>query len=75
MDCKLDARQSSRIEFTWHGFDEGDAMSGRGRAEIVGDEMQGHLYIHLGDDSAFRAVRPELPRASRHASAGQPEPR
>jgi hypothetical protein len=32
-------------------------MTGRGNAEIVGDELHGHLYIHLGDDSAFRAVR------------------
>lgn len=58
MDCKFDAQQSRRIRFTWHGFDEGDEMTGRGHAEIVGDELQGHLYIHLGDDSAFRAVRP-----------------
>ncbi|CAM4062913.1 hypothetical protein [Roseateles saccharophilus] len=57
-DCKLDAQQSKRIQFTWHGFDEGDEMTGRGHAEIVGDELQSHLYIHLGDDSAFCAVRP-----------------
>jgi len=54
MDCR---RQGQRIEFTWDGFDEGDEMTGRGHAEIVGDELHGHLYIHLGDDSAFRAVR------------------
>ena len=59
MDCKLNTRQCQRIEFTWHGFDEGDEMTGRGHAEIVGDELQGHLCIHLCDDSAFRAVRPE----------------
>ncbi|UUZ67084.1 hypothetical protein LP416_19420 [Polaromonas sp. P2-4] len=57
MDCKIDKRQGLRIEFTWHGFDEGDELTGRGHAEIVGGELQGHLYIHLGDDSAFRAVR------------------
>lgn len=49
-------RQSQRIEFTWHGFDEEDELTGRGHAEIVGGELQGHLYIHLGDESAFRAV-------------------
>jgi hypothetical protein len=57
MDCKLDEPQSQRIEFTWHGFDEGDELAGRGYAVIVKDELHGHLYIHLGDDSAFRAVR------------------
>lgn len=59
MDLRLDTRQSRRIEFTWQGFDEGDEITGRGHAEVVGDELQGHLYIHLGDDSAFRAVRPK----------------
>ena len=57
MDCRIDDRQDRRIEFTWHGFDEGTELTGRGNAEIVGSELHGHLYIHLGDDSAFRAVR------------------
>jgi hypothetical protein len=59
MDCKIDERQGQpqRVEFTWHGFDEGDELAGRGHALIVKDELHGHLYIHLGDDSAFRAVR------------------
>lgn len=57
MDCKLEERQSQRVEFTWHGFDEGDELAGRGHAEIVKDELHGHLYIHMGDDSAFLAVR------------------
>lgn len=58
MDCRLDAQENGRIQFTWHGFDEGDEITGRGHAEIVGDALHGHLYIHLGDDSAFLAVRP-----------------
>lgn len=57
MDCRTDRRQDQRIEFTWDGFDEGDELAGRGHAEIVDGELRGHLYIHLGDDSAFRAVR------------------
>lgn len=68
MDLRLDTRQSGRIEFTWHGFDEGDEITGRGHAEVVGDELRGHLYIHLGDDSAFRAVRPKT-------AARKPTPR
>jgi hypothetical protein len=56
-DCRLADPSGQRIEFTWHGFDEGDELTGRGHAEIVDGELQGHLYIHLGDDSAFRAAR------------------
>ena len=57
MDCKLDNRQNSRVEFTWHGFDEGTEHTGRGHARIVGEKLQGHLNFHLGDNSEFRAVR------------------
>lgn len=57
MDCRVDKQREQRIEFTWHGFDEGDELTGRGHAEIVDGDLQGRLYIHLGDDSAFRAVR------------------
>ena len=55
-DCKV-AEQAQRIDFTWRGFDEGTEHTGRGHARIVAGELQGHLYFHLGDDSAFRAVR------------------
>lgn len=66
MDCRLDGLQGRRIEFTWHGFDEGDELNGRGHAEVVDGELHGHIYIHLGDDSAFRAIRQEArPRAAR----------
>lgn len=47
----------NRAEFTWSGFDECDETSGRGVAEIARNELHGHLYIHLGDDSAFRTVK------------------
>ena len=59
MEYELGTQPNRRIEFIWHGFDEGDELAGRGHAEIENGELQGHLYIHLGDDSAFRAVRPE----------------
>lgn len=58
MDCRADTRQSHRVDFTWHGFDEGDELTGRGHAELVAGELRGHIYVHLGDDSAFRAVKP-----------------
>lgn len=57
MDCRINKRHEQRIEFTWQGFDEGTELSGRGHAEIVDGELRGHLFVHLGDDSAFRAVR------------------
>lgn len=57
MDCVLDRRNRQRVDFTWHGFDEGDELKGCGHAEIVGGELRGHIHFHLGDDSAFRAAR------------------
>ena len=45
-------------EFSWEGFDEGDPASGRGWVVIEGDgSLRGHIFFHLGDDSAFRAKR------------------
>jgi hypothetical protein len=58
MDYRVNA---NRVEFTWSGFDEDDEMSGRGFAEIENDELNGHLYIHMGDDSAFRAIGKKSP--------------
>jgi hypothetical protein len=59
-DCRIEGRQNPRIDFTWHGFDEDDELTGRGHAEIVDGELHGHLYFHIGDDSAFRATRGEF---------------
>jgi len=58
----LDARVSSldgvvRVEFSWSGYDENVPVSGRGWLEVTDDQAQGHIFIHLGDDSAFTAVR------------------
>lgn len=57
MDCRIDRRLDPRIEFSWQGFAEGDELAGRGHAEIVDGELHGHMFIHQGDDSAFRAIR------------------
>lgn len=46
-----------RIEFSWSGVDENDPVSGRGWLEVTDDKAQGRIFIHLGDDSAFTAVR------------------
>lgn len=58
----IDARASgtgdvARAEFSWSGFDETDPISGRGWMEATGDQAQGRIFIHQGDDSAFTAVR------------------
>lgn len=58
----FDARVSladdvARVEFSWSGFDENDPMSGRGWMQVTGDLAEGRFFIHLGDDSAFTAVR------------------
>lgn len=53
-DFRIDGK---RVEFTWNGIDENDEVNGHGFAEIGHGELVGHIYIHLGDDSAFRAIK------------------
>jgi hypothetical protein len=36
---------------------ENDPVSGRGWLDVTDDQAQGRIFIHLGDDSAFTAVR------------------
>jgi hypothetical protein len=59
LDCRdadLDGRPG--VEFSWQGSDEGDDVSGRGWAALNPDgKLEGHIYFHLGDDSAFCAER------------------
>jgi hypothetical protein len=60
---ELDYRDADRDgrpggEFSWQGSDEGDDVGGRGWAALGPDgTLEGHIYCHLGDDSAFRAER------------------
>jgi hypothetical protein len=57
LDCR-DADRDGRpgVEFSWQGSDEGDEVSGRGWAALNADgTLEGHIYFHLGSDSAFRA--------------------
>lgn len=50
------------IEFSWVGFDEGDEESGRGWAVLDSEnQMTGHIFIHGGDDSGFKAKRTTPP--------------
>ncbi len=46
------------ISFTWAGFDEGDEITGAGRAELDGTgNLRVELSFHLGDDAVLKARR------------------
>lgn len=72
MDVRPTAKEEQGgVEFSWEGDDESDPTSGRGWATLAADgSLVGRIFIHLGDDSAFRAVRePDVkrsPRSPRH---------
>jgi hypothetical protein len=58
IDWRISEVDRFDVEFTWDGNDEGDHVTGRGWATLEDDGvLRGHLYFHLGDDSAFRAER------------------
>jgi hypothetical protein len=58
MDCRVEtAGEKDRLEFSWEGQEELDPASGRGWAVIENGELRGRIFIHLGDDSMFRARR------------------
>ncbi|MDX9895539.1 hypothetical protein [Desulfofustis limnaeus] len=46
-----------RFDFSWSGQDENDPACGRGWAVIENDELTGRIYLHLADDSTFRAIK------------------
>lgn len=58
MDCRTpEGDGHTRVEFSWDGDDEGDQVNGRGWVILADDgTLEGHLFIHMGDDSGFRAV-------------------
>jgi hypothetical protein len=58
VDCRLESINGvERLEFYFMGSDEGDEVCGRGWAEVTDRNMKGKIYFHLGDDSAFTAVK------------------
>jgi hypothetical protein len=74
IDYRVEQRDDvSVLEFSWSGFDEMDATSGRAWARIDGDTMRGKLFIHQGDESTFVARRErEVPRVSAPKAPGSP---
>lgn len=58
LDGKLESKQaSSRLAFSWSGFDENDPVDGRGWLKAVGGQAEGRIFIHLGDESGFKVER------------------
>ena len=58
VDYRVGTRNGAdSVEFTWRGHEEGDDIAGRGWAILEDDRLRGHLFIHHGDESSFRAVR------------------
>jgi hypothetical protein len=58
LDGKIESSgATSRLAFSWSGFDENDPVSGRGWFRIAGDQAEGRIFIHLGDESGFTAER------------------
>jgi hypothetical protein len=47
----------ARVEFSWSGEDDDNPVCGRGWMDVTGDNTQGRIFIHSGDDSAFTATR------------------
>jgi hypothetical protein len=66
LDCRVETGpRGPRIEFSWEGQDETDPACGRGWAEIEKDELKGRIFIHMGDDSAFRARKARKGKSSK----------
>ena len=58
MDCRVEKTDGHAIlGFSWEGSDECDPASGRGWIRVAGKRMEGHIFFHLGDDSAFTAEK------------------
>ena len=58
IDCRLEPYgESARLGFSFEGNDEGDPVSGRGWVLADGEEMTGHIFFHLGDNSEIKAKR------------------
>ena len=48
---------ADHVAFTFAGFDELTETSGRGWTKIQGNQMEGKIYFHMGDESGFKAEK------------------
>jgi len=72
IDYRIGQRDGAAcVEFSWAGYDESEPASGRGWARIDSGVMNGTLFIHQGDESAFTASR-EGRRPGPSTSSGKP---
>ncbi len=62
LDCRFGERDRGPVvDFSWEGENDNDPGCGRGWGLLRGDRLEGRLYIHRGDDSAFVASRAAPP--------------
>jgi len=58
MDCRSTMRDGEpAVEWSWDGNAEMDAAQGRGWAVLRGEELNGMIFFHGGDDSEFVAKK------------------
>jgi hypothetical protein len=58
LDCRIEEiGRIERLEFTFQGIDEEEAISGRGWLTVSGDEITGRICFHRGEDSGFTATK------------------
>ncbi|NUN03989.1 MAG: hypothetical protein HUU41_23025 [Bryobacteraceae bacterium] len=58
LDCRFGKREGKPlVEFSWQGASDNDDACGRGWAVLDGDALEGRIFIHASDDSAFKATR------------------
>jgi hypothetical protein len=74
IDCRFEVRDDGQhVEFSWEGQSDTDPGCGRGFGSLISaDELHGRIFIHQGDDSAFRAVRST--QVSRGVTRGEAAP-
>ena len=62
LDCRLrDVGGVTFIDWSWQGQNDTDPGNGRGWAQLVDGRLVGWIFIHAGDDSAFRATKKPRP--------------
>ena len=62
LDCRFNERDGApTVDFSWEGENDNDPGCGRGWGILREGRLEGRLYIHRGDDSAFVATRAAQP--------------
>lgn len=57
LDCRYGQQNGLPVvEFSWDGESDNDRGCGRGRATLVDERLEGHIFIHCSEDSSFKAT-------------------